>query len=84
MEDKIKELTKQVQELRQSIEELKGIQCEGTVLETEEMLEDKNVIEIITTTKYTEGKLTETITRYKYKEIENTYSEVTLEEQLPK
>lgn len=73
MENKIEELTKEVQMLKESIEELKGIQCEGTVLETEEMLEDKNVIEIITTTKYIEGKPTETITRYKYKEIENTY-----------
>ena len=68
MENKIEELIREVQQLKESIEELKGIECEGTILETEEMLEDKDVIEIESTTKYAEGKPTITTMKYKYKD----------------
>lgn len=68
MENKIEQLIREVQQLKESIEELKGIECEGTILETEEMLEDKDVIEIESTTKYAEGKPTITTMKYKYKD----------------
>ena len=72
MEDKVQQLIREVQQLKEDIEELKGIQCEGTVLETEEMLGDKDIIEIVSTTKYTEGKPIVSIMEYKYKETEST------------
>ena len=68
MENKIEELTIEIQQLKESIEQLKEMQCEGTVLETEEMLEDKDITEIESITKYAEGKPTTTIMKYKYKE----------------
>ena len=67
MEDKVQQLIREVQQLKENIEEIKGIQCEGTVLETEEMLEDKDIIEIVSTTKYAEGKPIATTMEYKYK-----------------
>lgn len=72
MEDKVQQLIREVQQLKENIEELKGIQCEGTVLETEEMLEDKDIIEIVSTTKYAEGKPIVSTIEYKYKETEST------------
>lgn len=44
MENKIEELINEVREQKQSIDELKGIECEGTVLETEEVLDNKDII----------------------------------------
>lgn len=72
MEDKVQQLIREVQQLKENIEELKGIQCEGTILETEEILEDKDIIEIVSTTKYAEGKPIVSIIEYKYKETEST------------
>ena len=71
MEDKIEQLIKESQELKQIIYELKEMQYEGTVLETSETLEDKDVIEIESTTKYAEGKPTITTMKYKYKDDNN-------------
>lgn len=68
MEDKIEQLIKEVQELKQTILELKEMQCEGTVLETSETLEDEDVIEIESTTKYMKGKPIVTTMEYKYKD----------------
>ena len=71
MEDKIEQLIKEAQELKQIIYELKEMQYEGTVLETSETLEDKDVIEIESTTKYAKGKPTVTTMKYKYKDDNN-------------
>ena len=80
MENKLEELIREVQQLKESIEELKGIECERTVLETEEMLEDEDIIEIVSTTKYAEGKPIVSTMEYKYKETESTCPEIILEE----
>lgn len=77
METKIEELIKEVKQLKESIEEIKGIQCEGTVLETAEVLEDKDIVEIETITKYADGKASEVITKYRYSK-NNTCPEIEL------
>lgn len=79
MEDKLDKLIREVQELKESIEELKGIECEGTVLETEERLENEDAVEITSTTKYAYGKPIETTMKYKYKEETSPEREITSE-----
>lgn len=67
MENKIEELIQTIQQLKESIEELKGIECEGTILETEGILEDKDLIGTISTTQFADGKLIASTMKYKYK-----------------
>ena len=80
MENKIEELTIEIQQLKESIEQLKEMQCEGTILETSETLEDEDIIEIESTTKYAEGKPIISTMKYKYRETENKCPEIILEE----
>lgn len=68
MENKIEELIHEIKELKTEIKELKGIEYERVIPINDEELEDKDVIEIISTTKFLNGKPISMTTDYKYKE----------------
>lgn len=68
MEKVIEELVLQVKFLQKEIEELKGIEYEETTLDTTERVEDEDLVEIISTAIYGNGKVISETTEYKYKE----------------
>lgn len=63
MESKIEELINQIKELKEEVKRLN----KEVIMESEE-LEDKEVIEITTTTQYADCKPIATTMKYKYKE----------------
>ena len=68
MENKIEELVLQVKFLQKEIEELKGIEYEGTILDTTKRVEDEELVETISTATYENGKVILETTEYKYKD----------------
>ena len=68
MEKAIEELVLQVKFLQKEIEELKGIEYEGTTLDTTEKVEDEDLVGTISTAIYENGKVISETTEYKYKE----------------
>lgn len=68
MENKIEELVLQVKFLQKEIEELKGIEYEGTILDTTKRVEDEDLVETISTATYENGKVISETTEYKYKD----------------
>ena len=67
-ETKTEELVLQVKFLQKEIEELKGIEYEGTTLDTAERVEDEDLLGTITTATYENGKVISETTEYKYKD----------------
>lgn len=66
MESKLEELINQIKELKEEVKELN----KEVIVEKEE-LEDKDVIEITSTTQFVDGKPISTTMKYKYKEAIN-------------
>lgn len=69
MEKVIEELILQVKFLQKEIEELKGIEYEGTTLDTTERVKDEDLVETISTAIYENCKVISETTEYKYKDI---------------
>ncbi len=72
--EEINDYRSKIEKLEEHIDKLKEKQIEDTILE------DKDVIEITSTTQFEDGKPISTTMKYKYKETENTCPEIILEE----
>lgn len=74
LDNEIKEYRKRIEQLQEQVNELynREIKSETITLDTtEEDLVDKDILEIISTTQYADGKLIQSKMEYKYKDTSN-------------